>query len=182
MRYFVTGYVTGTHGLDGLLKVKSASGSSEHIMRLQQVVLRNGETEKTYSVESAQGLGTDVLLKVQGVDTKEDAVTLKGCEVVVSEDEAHKCASGEWYVDDLCGLCVMYGEDKVGTVADVIEGGAGNLLAVDVNEECAILEESMKHTSKGKKRQVMVPFSEEHIGEVDVAHKQLQLRHLWVLE
>lgn len=182
MRLFVTGYVLGPHGLDGTFKVKSASGESGHITRLKRAVLRKDGEDKAVDVVKAEAAQGCVLMKVKGIDTPEAAKAFAGSEVVVTENEAHKCSKGEWYVDDLCGCCVMYGKDRVGKVTDVTEGGVASLVEVVIDGECALLEEGVRRTAKGKARRVMVPFTDEHIGEVDTEKKQMQLRHLWVLE
>lgn len=180
MRQFITGYVLGPHGLDGTFKVKSASGEYAHIMQLKKVVLQ-GSAENVFDVESVQKAHGFALMKVRGIDSAQAAKTLSGSAIKVSEDAAHKCAKNEWYEDDLCGCDVMYGAEKAGTVVNIAQG-AGCLLEVKINKDCALLSEKSRQTSRGAERRVMVPFTDEHIGDVDVNSKKMQLHHLWVLE
>ena len=89
----------------------------------------------------------------------------------------------EWYIEDLRNCSLVYeGKDVpatsvapaerktavVGTVTDVMEGGAGYLLEVSLSENCD--------------RKVLVPFNNEFIGKVDVKNGTVQLMHLWILE
>jgi 16S rRNA processing protein RimM len=70
----------------------------------------------------------------------------------------------------------------VGTVTDVLEGGAGYLLEVSISESCNCISEELKKTSSGKPRTVLIPFNNEHVGKVDVKKGTIQLMHLWILE
>lgn len=184
MRLFVTGYVLGPHGLDGTFKVKSASGECEHITRLKKMVLRQNGEERDAVVEKAEEGHGIVLMKVQGVDTVEAARSLTGSEILVTESEARQKRTGEWYVDDLCGCDVVYGDDGVvvGSVKDVLEVAAGNLLEVAIDGSCGLLDESLRLTARGKMRTVIIPFTDEHIGSVSTDSRRVELRHLWVLE
>ena len=70
----------------------------------------------------------------------------------------------------------------VGTITDVLEGGAGDLFEVVLSESCDLLSQELRTTSSGKPRKVLVPFKKEFIGTVDIRNKQVQLMHLWILE
>lgn len=182
MRLFVTGYVASSHGLDGTFKVKSASGETAHITRLKQITLRKDGTERLCDVEKAEAASGCVLMKVRGIDTAEAAKEIVGSEVVVPENMAHKCLTGEWYVDDLCGCEVMYEGKRVGCAVGVAEGSAASLIEVEIDRDSTVLDDKLRRTSRGKARRVMIPFSEEHIGCVNTEQKRMELRHLWVLE
>lgn len=184
MRFFITGYVSGSYGLDGTFKVKSASGESGHILRLREAVLRKDGKERTVAVERVQERHGCILMKVQGVDTLEAAKEVANSEIIVPESAAHKVDKSEWYVDDLCGCRVVYGDGRaaVGRVIDVAEGAIGCLLEVEIDGDCALIGEEDRRTKSGKARRVMIPFTDEHVGEVDTENKRIEMRHLWVLE
>jgi len=71
---------------------------------------------------------------------------------------------------------------EIGTITDVLEGGAGDLLEISLSESCSILADNIKKTSSGKPRRVLVPLNREHIGKVDIEARTIQLMHLWILE
>ena len=52
-QHFVVGFVRGSHGVKGECKVESASGAYEHLLKLKEVTLRQGEQLKEVKVESA---------------------------------------------------------------------------------------------------------------------------------
>ena len=55
-------------------------------------------------------------------------------------------------------------------------------MEVVLSESCSLLDDSVKKTSSGKPRTVLVPFNDTHVGKVDVEGKTVQLTHLWILE
>lgn len=93
----------------------------------------------------------------------------------------------------------------VGYITDVVEGGSGQLLEVALTESVNALlqktdtidsendfskrdlksnslasEKSEKKDAKPTK--VFIPFRKEFIGNVDIAKKEVQLMHLWILD
>ena len=184
-------FVRGPHGLSGEFKVESASGRYEHIAQLKEVTLRlKGETT-LYKVERVEGSQNAFYMKLAGVDSPEAARKLNGAELRVSREFALQPKEGEWLIEDLKNCSLVYYENGladevapvvIGSITDVLEGGAGDLLEVVLSESCAILEDSVKKTSNGKPRTVLIPFNATHVGKVDVENKTVQLMHLWILE
>ena len=117
---------------------------------------------------------------------------MNGWDIRVSREFAVPLNENEWYVADLVKCTLVY-ESKdgqvgqtqpveIGSITDVLEGGAGDLLEVSLSESCNILSDDIKFTSSGKPRKVLVPFNKEHIGKVDIQAGTVQLMHLWILE
>ena len=66
----------------------------------------------------------------------------------------------------------------VGYITDVVEGGSGQLLEVALTESVnALLQKN-----DAKPTKVFIPFRKEFIGNVDIAKKEVQLMHLWILD
>ena len=61
----------------------------------------------------------------------------------------------------------------VGTITDVLEGGAGYLLEVSISESCTVLSDDLKRTSCGKARKALVPLNLNHICNVNVKEKTM---------
>jgi 16S rRNA processing protein RimM len=70
---------------------------------------------------------------------------------------------------------------KVGTITGVLEGGADDLLEVEVSGDEPVAESSGR-SAEAKNRRCLVPFNNEFIGGVNIAQKTVELRHLWILE
>lgn len=194
------GFVRGSHGLTGEVRVESASGRYEHIAVLKEVTLVQKGISAKYAVENARVAGNVLYMKFAGVDSPEAAKKLNGAALQTSRENACPLKEGEWYVEDLkkCSL-VYFGEENglgndvaptddirsrsvVGSITDVLEGGAGELLEVLLSEDCDVLKEEVKLNANKKPRTVYVPFNETHVGKVDIPNKSVQLMHLWILE
>ena len=193
----IIGIIRGTHGLAGKFKVESTSGECDHFFDLDEVTLRKDTIEKTYKVESVEGNVNSLIMKCAGINSPEDAKKLSGSEILVPRNKACPLNEGEFYVEDLkqCKLVYLPNEKKpaklsglaentesaiiAGTITDVLEGGAGKLLEVELSESLNIASDS---TDKSKPKKVLVPFKKEFIGTVDIKDKVIQLMHLWILE
>ena len=200
---FIVGFIRGSHGVTGEVKVESASGETEHFYSMKEVTLRDGKTgdSKLCKVESVDEGAATLYMKFEGINSPEEVRKLNGWQIVVPRKYARKLGKNEWYIEDLKNCALNFypeqGNDglavwtapatgepvKVGTITDVIEGGSGNLLEVFLAEDCDLLASSIKYSSEGKKvRTVYVPFNPQFVRNVDVKNKCIQLMHLWILE
>src|SRR5208337_3751464 len=122
------GVVTGTHGVGGDLKLRSYSGLSDHILVLREALFKKGREEKRLRLESVRSQPPGVILKVTGYDSPEQARRLVGYELWVPRPQAAKLQDGEYYAADLCLCTLWFGEEEIGSVRSVWEGGASELL------------------------------------------------------
>lgn len=190
---FTVGFVRGTHGVAGEFKVESASGEYGHFAQMKEVTLTDGNASRTYKVESTREAANVLYMKLEGIDTPEEAAKLNRHEIVVPRKYAHKLKPNEWYIEDLKGCSVFYRETAddsaaanedsiVGTVTNVMEGGSGYLVEIKLSEACGLIDDKVKFNKKGIARTVYVPFKDQFIGAVDVENKLMRLMHLWILE
>lgn len=201
MEQFVVGIIRGSHGLTGKLKIESTSGECEHFFDMTEVTVRKSNTEKIYKVESVEGSASNLIMKLQGIETPEQAKTFNGAEILVPRDKACPLYEGQYYVEDLKQCALVYSAKEglaensaptdfitVGKITDVLEGGANDLLQVSLSESVdALLNRTDKDgtnldASKKAPREVLVPFQKEFIGTVDIQNKVIHLMHLWILE
>jgi len=189
--HLVVGFIRGSHGFEGECKVESTSGEYEHIAKLNEVTLLHGSVQKEVKIESASLGNNTVYVKFKGIDSDTDIRKYTGWELVVPRKYAKPLQKDEWYITDLMNCSIVWNGEPaaldapaeiVGTITDVLEGGAGYLLEVSLSESCTCISEELKFTASGKARKVLVPFNNEHIGKVDVKNGTVQLMHLWILE
>ena len=160
MERLAIGAIRTAHGTSGEVRVRSFSGEADHLLRLREVTLRRGGVERQAVVQACRNASPDVLMKLAGVDDREQARALAGWVLWVDRSEAAPLAEGEHYAVDLCRCGVYAGAEQVGTVSAVCENGHAQLLEV--------------RTTDG--RTVMVPFTDHFVGEVDVAAHRIELR------
>jgi 16S rRNA processing protein RimM len=160
------GIIRKTHGIHGYVKVQSLSGEWRHFLRLKTVTLYGGGEKKLFPVQDCVRGAGDILMKFCGIDSPEAAARYRGWEIRVPREQASPLAEGQYYIADLCGCVLVCGGKNAGTVRDVLDGGAAQLLeAVD---------------AEGKT--FLVPFVEAHVGEVDIKARTIELKSEWLAQ
>jgi len=154
------GVITGTRGVHGELKGKSFSGQPGRLAGLAEVLFRKGNREKRLRVETVHQAPRGMVLTIAGIDTPEKARGLVGYEIWVPRSHAAGLGEGEYYTADLCACSVWFGDELIGAVRSIWEGGASQLLEV-----C---------TRDGKT--FLVPFTDHFVGDVDLDAGRISLR------
>ena len=162
----VIGRVRSAFGTAGEIKVESLSGETAHFTTLRVVDLRRASGPESFRVESVRTTHQAVLMKLEGVDTREDAARLRGAEIVVRRSTAAQLEPGEYYYGDLVGLRVTLDGQLVGRVTAVVESTAHPLLEVTLSEG----------------GNALIPFVDHFFGKVNLAVGQIELRDGAVLE
>lgn len=174
MELIVTGYVSGTFGVDGFIKVVSSSGEYNHFLDLEKVYIVFCKTKLNlqqcknswFDVEAVRVISSCVLLKLKGVDALEDAKLFVGGEVQVSRENASSLSANEFYAYDLCLCKVIFNKMTVGKAVNVVDGGAGILLEI----------------KKCNGDVCYIPFNDKFIGVVNLEEKTIELKEEWILE
>lgn len=173
MDLIITGYVSGTFGVDGYLKVASSSGEYDHFFELEKVyivfskrkLLNSKYKNGWFDVEAVKLIPSYALLKLEGIETVEEAKSFVGAELRVSRSNACSLSDGEFYACDLCLCMLVFGGLSVGKIVNVVDT-AGVLLEVVKNDGKACY----------------VPFNDEFIGTVDIEKRSVELKKSWILE
>ena len=153
-------------GLEGFVKVRPFSGEIGHFSRLKTVSLKLDGKEKTWEIAEVLPRGNFLLMRFAGIDSPEAARLLNGAEIIAGREYAAPLKKGEYYVEDLKGIEVVTAEGQVlGHIADVLEGGGGQLA------EVALLS--------GEKR--LAPFRKEFFGELNLGGGKIELLEPWIL-
>jgi len=106
-----------------------------------------------------------VVLKLKGIDSINDAETLRGMDVVVPAEERVPLAEDAVYISDLIGCQLLDGDSVVGQVEDVERGTAG---APDL-----LVVQPAKKTFGGP---LLVPFARAYLVSIDLAARQIKMR------
>lgn len=166
MERIIVGYILSPYGIGGYLKVKSTSGEFEHFGRMDEVLLKKNNSERTFEIEDVQFSQSFLRIKFKGINTPEEAKKFSSSEILVPREKACPLSENEWYAYDLCQCDLVYEGSTVGSVVDVVEGGGGYLLDI-------LLPDGSK---------VFVPLKDAFIGNIDIPSKTIELKHRWILE
>ena len=144
--YFKIGIITSSHGVRGEMKVYPTTDDPRRFKACKEVFIedKNGDL-KTYKVESARMSTDKVLLKVEGIDTPEEAVKYRQRGVFVDREHAVKLSEDEYFIADLIGIGIKNedGED-IGTLKDVIQTGANDVYQIDLKDGRELLLPAIK--------------------------------------
>ena len=122
----VVGKTIKVHGLKGELKTQSLLDSPDLFIKIKSVEIKN----KSYNVEHVRVSGDFVFLKLQLIDTVDDAKLLCGHDVLVEKDQLPPLPKGRFYINDLIGCIVMADTTRIGKIKDVLQYGAADVLVL----------------------------------------------------
>lgn len=132
----VVGKITGVYGIKGWLKVYSWTQPRENIFSYPRLLLGNEGSWREIELEDGKVQGKNIVVKLSGCDTREQAELLKGKELQVYESDLEDLPDGEYYWRDLIGLNVTNREGQVlGVVTRLFETGANDVLVVKGDKE-----------------------------------------------
>ena len=160
----VMGVILGSYGVRGGLKVRSFAESATTLLDFSEWWLkpqRASEWKKVSRLEGRFHSGS-LVVALDGVETREAALALKGFEVGVPRS-ALPSVQGEIYWEDLTGLAVV---NRTGTLLGEVRGivahGAHPLLRVARPDEAA-----------GPER--LIPYVPAIIDRVDVEGGRIEV-------
>ncbi|XP_015958091.1 uncharacterized protein LOC107482195 isoform X1 [Arachis duranensis] len=181
------GYISSVHGLHGELRVKPTTDfpqlrfSTPGRRWLRQKVL-NAETLREVELEEGREHPAlkSWILKFKGIDSVDQAKMLIGATLLVTEEDKPDLEEGEFYTHDLVGMRVFLKESRelVGTVINVFNSGASDLLQVSLDSSFDILDKSGKPRSAGTEASdqlVLVPFVEAIVPDVDMERREMHI-------
>ena len=122
------GKIGAPHGVKGEIKIIPLTDFPERFDTMNEVTIGKNCFTVTNRRRATNG---NPILKLRGVETREDAAALTGKFITVARDEAMPLSEGEYYAFDIIGLQVFdeNGED-LGTVENVLKTGSNDVYAV----------------------------------------------------
>lgn len=132
-KYLPCGEIINTHGVKGVVKARSDCDSPE-ILAALPYVFADADGKRRYNIVSASIQKAFVLLTLEGVDTVEAAIALKGTPLYAAREELEKFLDeGDRFIADLIGLPIIHADTKetLGTLSDVVNKGASDIYIVD---------------------------------------------------
>lgn len=134
-QHVVLGRLTSPHGVKGWLKVYSYTSPIEGIFDYPHWVLsRRGQLE-TRRLLDARLQGKSLVVRLEGIDTRELAEQWAGAEVLMEKTALPELDSGEYYWHQLEGLEVVTRDGvKLGRVDYLFETGANDVMVVKPGE------------------------------------------------
>lgn len=153
----VVGRIGHAHGVKGEVSVEVRTDDPDRRYADGSVLATDPPERGPLTVESVRAHHGRLLVRFAGVEDRNAAEALRNTLLVVDSADAGDAGDGEYWDHELLGLtAVTTGGTKLGPVTDVVHVPGSPLLAIDVNG-----------------REVLVPFVEAIVPEVDVAGGRL---------
>ncbi len=150
VRFLAIGRVVAPRGVRGELKVAIETDTPERFLRTSRVFM--GEDHKVYTVRTARLHQGNALLRLAGIETRDDAEAWRNAYVYVSLEDAVPLDDGEYYHHQIEGLRVRTTEgEDLGRVTEVLQTGANDVWVV-----------------RGRGGEVLIPALKDVIVGVDL--------------
>jgi len=132
-QYLEIGKIVNVHGLKGEVKVYPWCDSPDFLCEFDTLYTNKGNS--SIVVEKARVQKNMVIMKIKGVDTVEDAQSMRNKVIYMNRDDV-ELEDGSYFIQDLIGLEVFDADTNAfyGTLVDVLETGANDVYTIR-NEE-----------------------------------------------
>jgi len=148
------GRVAGSYGVHGWVKVAPDGGSEEGLAGAREWWIG----ADPYGVSGARVHGATVVGKLAGIETREQALALKGRTVSVRREALPEPEEGKYYLADLVGLEVVNEQGvPLGVVVQTYSNGAQDVIEV------------------AGERTRLIPWVAAVVKEVDLLKRQVQV-------
>lgn len=136
MKEFLTvGQIVKTHGVKGEVKVYPLTDDIKRFRKLKKVYIDDIEKNITWCKLQADR----VILKIEGIDTVEDAEKYKNKYIRINREDAVKLPKDSYFITDLIGCTVVDSNGKdLGKVFDVIKTGSNDVYWIKSPKELLI--------------------------------------------
>jgi 16S rRNA processing protein RimM len=158
--YLAVGKVVNTHGVRGELKVMPMTSDPSRFDYLLFVTAKYEGKPKEFRVTGARFHKNMVLLKLQGIDTMDEAEKLKGQELWVQRKHARPLEEDEFFICDLIGMDVYEEDNLLGTLTDVLETGSNDVYVV----------------KREGKKDLLLPALKSVVLKVDLDSKRMEVK------
>jgi 16S rRNA processing protein RimM len=135
------GRVARAHGVRGRILLVPYNEDSQDLVRIDELWLRQQATEPCrYEVARSERAHLGYLVALRGIDDRDAAESLRGCEALVDRAALPVPAEDEVYAADLIGMSVVDALGVLrGTVVEVETAGLQELLRVDSAGKIALV-------------------------------------------
>jgi 16S rRNA processing protein RimM len=155
----VVGRVLKPHGVRGEVVVEVISDVPGRFRTGAKLVVSTADGQREVATIAAVGqAGSAARIKLEGVEDRDTAETLRGALFEVQRGEVPSAPDGSYYYFELVGChCHDEAEGDLGRVVEILEDGGGLLLKVE-----------------SEHRQILLPFVKAYLRQVDIPGRRIE--------
>ena len=156
--YLEVGQIVNTNGLKGLLKVNPFTDDITRFEKLKTILVEHKKELLEFEIESVRYQKKQVLLKLKGIDTIEEAEKYREDYLKIKRNKEEKLPENTYYIVDLIGLDIYTeGGELLGKLDDIFSTGSNDVYVVK--------------NSEGK--QILLPAISDVIKNIDLEQKKI---------
>lgn len=156
--YLEVGQIVNTNGLKGLLKINPFTDDITRFERLKTILVDHKKELLEFEIESVRYQKKQVLLKLKGIDTIEEAEKYREDYLKINRNKEEKLPEDTYYIVDLIGLDIYTeGGELLGKLDDIFSTGSNDVYVVK--------------NSEGK--QILLPAISDVIKNIDLEQKKI---------
>lgn len=133
--FLVLGRILRPHGVRGELRMQILTDYPDRISELDTVYVGRDPYDRAsatgVSIVATRRHREQLLIRLEGVATRDDAETYRGQLLMVALDDAIPLEDGEYYIFQVIGAEVITTEgENLGTIREILETGANDVFVV----------------------------------------------------
>ena len=158
--YLEVGQIVNTVGLKGVIKITPFTDDIKRFDRLKTIYIVKKEEILKYTIQEVRYNKNLVFLKLDGIDTIEEAEQYKGCFIKIKREDAVKLPKNRYFIADLIGLEVVNeNQEYIGQLEDIFPTGSNDVYVV--------------RQKNGK--QLLLPAIQSVIKKIDLDLKKIEV-------
>lgn len=161
-QYLETAKIVATHGIRGEVRCQYFCDSAEFLCEFEELFL-DKKGEKPVLITRAYPHKNVVIMKIDGIDTVEDAQKLIGKTLYMNRDDV-ELDEGVYFIQDIIGLVVKDIEsgEVYGKISEVYQNGATDVYSI----------------KKENGRELMFPYIDEVVKKIDIEAGEMLIKPL----
>ena len=156
--YLKVGVITSTHGIKGEVKVFPTTDDVKRFDILKDVLLDTGKEYIPLEIERVRYFKNLVIVKFKKIDNINDIEKYKGKDLLVTRENAVELKENEYFIYDLIDSKVFTEDgNELGILTEVLTTAANDVFVVKTEDN----------------KEILLPFIEECILDVDISNKKV---------
>ena len=141
-----------------MVKVNPFTDDISQFEKLKSILLVKDGKLSEVEIEETKYSKNQVLLKLKGIDTVEEAEKYRGCYLKIARSNSKNLPKDTYFIADLLGLTVYTDENiLLGKVEDIYNSGANDIYVIKSED--------------GK--QILLPGTKEVIKQIDLEQERI---------
>ena len=156
--YFEIGQIVNTFGIKGMVKINSFTDDITKFETMKTVLVEKDGKLNSMEIEEVKYSKNQVLLKLKGIDTIEQANKYRNCYLKIPREQAETLPENTYFIADLIGLQVYSDEGTLlGIIDDIYHSGGSDIYVV--KDELG--------------KQILLPAIKEVIKQIDLEQEKI---------